>query len=60
MASRSTARWASPSNTNDHAGGRTMRLQGQTDRRGIVLVVVVLLLIAIAIAAYLLFLAPPA
>ena len=37
-----------------------MRLQGQTDRRGIVLVVVVLLLIAIAIAAYLLFLAPPA
>ena len=37
---------------------RSVRLQGQADRRGIVLVVVVLLLIAIAVAAYLYVVAP--
>ena len=35
-----------------------MRLQGQSDRRGITLVLVALLIVAIAIAAYLLFIAP--
>ena len=51
-------RWAGPSKNQPGREDTTVRLQGESDRRGVILVAVIVLLIVIAVAAYLLFVAP--